>query len=141
MQTKENNNLIFVRLFPDENLHEKLVEACKKHKVKTTVVISGIGQLKNFELGYFKEKKEYKREKFDKPHELLSLNGTVCRQKDGKYEVHLHASLGDENKKVIGGHLFYGTVEVTNEIVLIKSDIEIIRRAEEKTGLRGMFLE
>jgi len=140
MQTKENNNLIFIRLFPDENLHEKLLEACKKHKVKTAVVVSGIGQLKNFELGYFKKNK-YVKEKFGMPYELLSLNGTVCRQKDKKYELHLHASLGDENKKVIGGHLFYGTVQITNEIVLMKSNIKVIRKLEEKIGLKEMFLE
>ncbi len=140
MQTKENNNLIFMRLFPDENLNEKLIEACKKHKVKTAVVLSGIGQLKKFELGYFQEKNNYMKEKFDKPHELLSLNGTICRQKDD-YVVHLHATLSDEKKKTIGGHLFDGPAEVTNEIVLMKSDIEIIRRLEEKTGLKGMFLE
>jgi len=140
MQTKENNNLIFIRLFPGEKLNEKLVEVCKKHKVKTAVIISGIGQLKNFELGYFKEKNNYMKEKFDKPHELLSLNGTTCRQKDD-YVVHLHATVGDENKKAIGGHLFDGTVEITNEIILMKSDAEIFRRLEEKTGLKGMFLE
>ncbi|MDH7517351.1 MAG: DUF296 domain-containing protein [Candidatus Thermoplasmatota archaeon] len=140
MQTKEKNNLIFVRLFPDEKLHEKLVEACKKHRVKTSVIISGIGQLKKFELGYFREKNVYIKEKFDKPYELLSLNGTICKQKDD-YLVHLHTCLSDENKKTIGGHLFEGIVEVTNEIILMKSDIEIIRRLEEKTGLKGMFLE
>jgi len=140
MQSKENDNLIFVRLFPDENIHKKLIEVCKKHKVKTAVVLSGVGQLKKFQLGYFKEKNKYATEKFDKTHELLSLTGTICRQK-GDYVVHLHAVLSDEKKKTIGGHLFNGMVEVTNEIVLIKSSVEIFRRLEEKTGLKGMFLE
>jgi len=140
MQTKENNNLIFIRLFPEENLHEKLAEACKKHKVQTAVAISGIGQLKKFQLGYFGRKNIYIKEKFDKIYELLSLNGTICKQKDD-YILHLHAVLSDEKKKTIGGHIFDGTVEITNEIILMKSDIEIFRRLEEKTGLKGMFLE
>ena len=53
----------------------------------------------------------------------------------------MHAVLGDENKQVVGGHLFKGIVEVTNEIVLLKTDIKIKRKTEEKTGLQGMFLE
>ena len=31
--------------------------------------------------------------------------------------------------------------EITNEIVLLKSDIKISRKTEESTGLRGLFLE
>ena len=48
MQSKEKGDIIFVRLFPDEDLHEKLREACKLYGVKTAVVLSGLGQLKKF---------------------------------------------------------------------------------------------
>lgn len=140
MQSKEKDHLIFMRLFPNEDLHEKLVEACKLHDVKTAVVISGLGQLKNFCLGYFKEKNNYVPEKFDTPHELLSLTGNICQQ-DGGYMLHLHAALGDEKKNVVGGHLIEGEVEITNEIVLFKTDMSVKRKLEEKTGLKGMFLE
>ena len=124
MQSKEKDHLIFMRLFPNEDLHEKLVEACKLHDVKTAVVISGLGQLKNFCLGYFKEKNNYAPEKFDTPHELLSLTGTICQQ-GGNYMLHLHAVLGDEKKNVVGGHLIEGEVEITNEIILLKTDIQL----------------
>jgi len=140
MQSKEKDNIIFVRLFPDEDLHEKLREVCKLHGVKTAVVLSGLGQLKNFQLGYLKKKNDYTPEKFDKPHELLSLTGNICLQNED-YELHLHAVLGDEKKNAIGGHLIEGKVEVTNEVVLLKTNIDIKRRLEEKTGLKGMFLE
>ena len=66
MQTKEKDNLIFVRLFPDEDIYEKLEEAVKKYNVETAVVIAGIGQLNNFELGYFKEKGNYIPQLFTK---------------------------------------------------------------------------
>jgi predicted DNA-binding protein with PD1-like motif len=71
---------------------------------------------------------------------LLSLTGNISKQSEG-YNFHLHAVLGNENKQVVGGHLFKGIVEVTNEIVLLKTDIKIKREVEEKTGLQGMFLE
>jgi hypothetical protein len=140
MQSKEKDNIIFLRLFPDEDLHEKLREVCKLYGVKTAVVLSGLGQLKKFKLGYLKEKDNYTPEKFDKPQELLALTGNICLQNED-YELHLHAVLGDEKKNAIGGHLIEGKVEVTNEIVLLKTNIAVKRRLEEKTGLKGMFLE
>ncbi|MBN1694460.1 DNA-binding protein [candidate division WOR-3 bacterium] len=139
MQSKQANNLIFIRLFPDENIHEKLEEACRKYEVTTAVVISGIGQLKDFKLGYFKEKGNYTQENFETPHELLSLAGNICKQKD-EYAFHLHAVLGNEKKEVVGGHLIEGLVEVTNEIILLKNALQIKRKLEKDTGLEGMFL-
>jgi predicted DNA-binding protein with PD1-like motif len=124
MQSKEKDNIIFLRLFSDEDLHEKLREVCKLYDVKTAVVMSGLGQLKKFKLGYLKEKDNYTQEKFDKPHELLALTGNICLQNED-YELHLHAVLGDEKKNAIGGHLIEGKVEVTNEIALFRTDIQL----------------
>jgi len=140
MLSKEEDNLIFVRLFPGEDIYHELNEACRKHKVKTAVVLSGLGQLKQFELGYFKEKGNYAPEEFEKAHELLFLTGSISDQ-DGEYKFHLHAVLGSEEKTAIGGHLTKGRVEVTNEIVLLKTNLKVTRKLEESTGLQGMFLE
>lgn len=140
MQSKERDNLILARLLPGEDIHQELKEICNKHRVETAVVLSGIGQLKQFQLGYFKEKGNYVPQEFAKPHELLSLSGNISNQK-GEYKLHLHAVLGDEDKSVVGGHLIKGEVEVTNEIVLLKTAVSITRRLEETTGLEGMFLD
>ena len=140
MLSKQEEDLIFIRLFPDENIYEKLEEVCNKHKVGTALVISGIGQLKDFKLGYFKEKGDYTPQYFKNPYELLSLQGNITRR-GGEYIFHLHAVLSNEKKEVIGGHLIEGLIEVTNEIVLLKSELKFERRTEESTGLEGMFLE
>lgn len=140
MRTKEKDNLIVIRLFPDEDVYEKLKEACVKHNVETAIVLSGLGQLKQFQLGYFKEKGHYTLEEFQEPYELLSLTGNISRQGE-EYAFHLHAVLGDEKKAVVGGHLSKGKVSVTNEIVLLKTDLKIKRKLEKYTGLKGMFLE
>ncbi len=139
METKEKQGLVFIRLFPDEDFYDSLEKACEKHGVTTAVVLSGLGQLKDFKLGYFKEKGDYTPQGFEKPHELLALTGNVSKQED--YEFHIHACMGNQDKKVIGGHLIEGTVEVTNEIVLLKTDLEINRKEEESSGLKGLFLE
>ena len=140
MQSKEKKNLIFIRLFPDVDVNEQLKDACKIHDVKTAVVLSGIGQLKEAKLGYFKEKGDYAPESFNKPLEILSLTGNICKQDDG-YILHLHTVLGDENKNAIGGHFIEGQVSITAEIVLLKTNIPIQRKVDDKTGLKTLFLE
>lgn len=140
MQSKEKDNLIFIRLFPDEDIYAKLKEVCEKHRVETAIVLSGIGQLKGFQLGYFKEKGNYTPDNFTKSYELLSLTGNVSKQ-EKEYKFHLHAVLGNENKAVVGGHLIKGKVAITNEIVLLKTDLKIKRKLEEETGLEGLFLD
>ena len=140
MQSKQEKDVIFIRLFPGEDIFEKLREVCREYRIDTAVVLSGIGQLKKFKLGYFKEKGNYAPQRFETPHELLSLEGNICEE-NGNYKFHSHAVLGNESKGVVGGHLIEGAVEVTNEIVLLKVNVKIHRKLEDTTGLEGMFLE
>ena len=80
VQSKEKNNLIFVRLFPNEDIHRELKRVCKKRQVETAVILSGLGQLKQFQLGYYKEKGNYTPQEFQEPHELLSLTDNISNQ-------------------------------------------------------------
>jgi predicted DNA-binding protein with PD1-like motif len=140
MQSKEKDNIIIIRLFENENIIEQLINACKIHNVKSTVIISGIGQMKNTKLGYFKKKGDYKPQSFDKPLEILSLSGNICKD-NNDYILHLHTVLGDEKKKAFGGHIIEGKISVTAEIVLLKTSIEIKRKLDSKTGLQALYLE
>ena len=140
MQSKEQENLIIVRLFPDENVFDCLKEVCDKYRVKTAVILSGLGQLGSFSLGFFREKGDYAQQDFHEPYELLSLTGNISKQ-SGEYDFHLHVVLGDEQKKLVGGHFIKGIVSITGEIVLLKTDLEIKREQEKETGLKGLFLD
>jgi predicted DNA-binding protein with PD1-like motif len=140
MQSKEKQDLIFIRLFKNESVNDEIQEACKFHNVKTAVVLSGIGQLKNVKLGYFKKKNDYTPELFKSPYELLSLTGNICCNEDD-YQLHLHAVLGDEKKNAVGGHFIEGEVSITCEIILLKSDIDVKRKVDEKTGLKSMIFK
>ena len=91
-------------------------------------------------LGYFKRKGDYTPQKFFIPRELLSLSGNIVLQ-DDEYIFHVHAILGDEKKNTIGGHLLDGTVSITNEIVLLKEDLDIKRVKDEETGLMGIQID
>ena len=140
MKSKEKNNIILIRLFSDEDLCEKLIEACKIHNLRTGVLLSGIGQLKSAQLGFFVEKDNYAPGIFTNPLELLSLTGNICRH-ECDYALHLHAILGDEEKNAIGGHFIGGTISITGEIVLLKSDINIKRKIDDETGLMALILD
>jgi len=140
MQTKEKKNIVFVRLMPKENIIEQLKETCEKYDITSAVVLSGIGQLEKVELGYFKEKGDYSPETFEKPLEILSISGNICKQKTD-YLPHLHIVLGDKKKNSIGGHLLNGTVSITAEIVILKTNVDFKRELDETTGLQNMILE
>jgi len=140
MQTKEKKNIIFVRLSPKESIVEQIKDACKTHNVSSAVILSGIGQLEKAEIGYFKEKGDYSPETFEKPLEILSISGNICK-KENEYLPHLHIVLGDEKKNSVGGHLLKGTVSVTAEIVILKTNVDFKREFDETTGLQNMVLE
>ncbi|KYK22982.1 hypothetical protein AYK24_08050 [Thermoplasmatales archaeon SG8-52-4] len=140
MKSKEEKNIIIIQLFPDEEVNNNLKQACKKHDIKSAVLLSGIGQLKNASLGYFKNKGNYTLEKFDEPLEILSLTGTICKQRQD-YIFHLHAVLGDEEKNAIGGHFFEGIISVTGEIILLKTNLDFQRKTDRETGLQTLYLK
>ncbi len=131
MESIENKNIIFLRLNKNEDIIKQIKIACKIYNVKTAIVISGIGQIKNVQLGYFKEKGNYTKEIFNKPLEILSLNGNICYD-NGEYTIHIHVVLGDEKKNAFGGHFFEGIVSVTAEIVLLKTSVDIKRKYDEE---------
>ena len=87
----------------------------------------------------FKEKGDYAPQTFEKPHELLNLSGTIIKQ-DDTYISHLHVSLGNEQKQVIGGHLLGGTINITGEIAILHSTAKVTRQISEKTGLKELRL-
>ena len=139
MESKEKKNLVFIRLFPNEDINEQLRAVCKKHDIKTAVVLSAIGQLKTAKLGYFKEKDDYSPETYNKSLEILSLTGNIC--KHDEHILHLHAVLGDENKNTYGGHFIEGQISITAEIALLKTNIDANRRLNKETGLQDLKLE
>jgi len=126
MEFKEKDGIVIVRLFPGEELQTSLKEVCAKLGGETYAVVSCIGQVKDVEIGYFIGKGDFSPETFPGPLELLNVSGIVSR--DGEsYFPHLHAILGDRDKRCLGGHLIKATVSITAEIVLMSSSIRVRR--------------
>ena len=139
METRHHHPHIIIHLEPEEQLTDSLISICSKHSVQTGVILSGIGQLKQVTLGYFKKKDDYTPKIFDDIYELLSLTGTIISHEQG-YIPHLHTVIGSQDKTTHGGHLISATVEVTNEIVLLLIDTKINRKQSPITGLMELTL-
>jgi len=90
----------------------------EKQGITSAVILSGIGMLRDFTIGWHGPK-GYEKQEFSAPHELLSLSGTVNVQPDGSVFVHPHVTLSEQNLTARGGHLFAGTVNNTLEAVLL----------------------
>src|SRR3989344_6922060 len=139
MQSKMQGNLVFVRLFPGETLHESLAEVGRKHKLRTAVIASGLGAFQECELGYFVKKGEYLKRTWKEAVELVALSGMFSRNAEKGFDFHLHACIGDSGHKAWGGHLFNAVVHVTNEITLLASKARVYRKTEEAPGLKGLY--
>lgn len=136
MKSNEEKNLIVAKLDDGEDLFESIREIIKKHSISSAVVLSGIGMLRDFVLGYF-DGKEYQKKRFESPCELLSLQGSITTE--GETIIHLHTSLADESRNVIGGHLFEAEVCSLNELVIQKlDDVALSRKSNPLTGLKEL---
>ena len=113
-----DGNVIFVRFDSDDDFYESLYTMIEKYSIDTGVIMSGMGMLRDFEIGWFNGK-EYEKTKVETPHELVSITGNI-EKKDGKPFAHIHVALASPEKKLIGGHLFNATVNITNEIFIYK---------------------
>jgi predicted DNA-binding protein with PD1-like motif len=140
MEYRDNERIIFIRLHQGDDLFDSLKEVVRACDLKVGVVVSGVGMIKQAELAYFISSGRYSPILFPEPLELVSLTGNIILQ-DGEYHMHLHAILADEAKQTVAGHLSKGKVNVTNEIVILKTSIKAKRALDEETGLMALTFE
>lgn len=135
MQYANEGNYYVLKVEDGENLFESLEKFMKTEAISSGVILAGIGMLMEFELGYF-DGKDYHKEKYKNPHELVSMKGTIA---DGI--LHIHASLANERYELIGGHLFSATTFILNEIFIQKLEKVKMRRVKnQKTGLMELVI-
>lgn len=141
MYTARSGDLIAVRLEIGEDVHPALLAACAKHGIEAAFVNSGIGMLKDPELGFFAGEGQYVKRSFAGNHELLNLSGNISLR-DGALMAHLHAMLADEEFGVFGGHLFGALVGMTLEVQLsiVGAPVRMYRKLEA-SGLPGLVIE
>jgi predicted DNA-binding protein with PD1-like motif len=133
MQSAEENDHIAIKLDDGEDVFVALDKAIEKHGIDSALILTGIGMLKDFEIGYYNGK-NYIIERFVDPMELLSMHGSIARGQENR--IHIHVGLANNEHKVFGGHLMSAKVCVLNEIVLLRmNEVDLTRKLNEKSGL------
>lgn len=133
MQSAQEKAHIVVKLDNGEDVFNSLEIVIEKYGIDSALILSGIGMLQDFEIGYYNGK-NYIIERFVDPMELLSMHGSIARGKENR--IHIHVSLANSEHKVFGGHLLTAKVCVLNEIVILQmNSIDLTRKLNPKSGL------
>ncbi|GIW66312.1 MAG: hypothetical protein KatS3mg095_0210 [Candidatus Parcubacteria bacterium] len=131
---KISQNQFLIRIEPDEELFDSLINFSKKYKIKSGFFY-GIGASKKCVIGRYNEnKKDYDWFEIKKQMEIGSLIGNLTLKEDRLY-LHIHATLGDRNLKAISGHLKELIVFPTCEIMFFTFNKKIERKFDKLTGL------
>ena len=141
MKVKFEQDILLLVMEKGELFSKDLMRILLMQEMKNTgIVQTALGMVKNVDLGYGvyeNNNVKYEREIIKEPLELLGLSGFIV--KDEKLPLHFHAYLGDNNKKVIGGHLFECEVVTFIEMSVFLSNARVKRA--EKEGLLEMDFE
>jgi len=131
---KKANNQYWLRIDKDEEIFESVKAFAKKEGI-TAASLSGIGAVKDAEIGFYDlEKQEYESKIFPDVMELLSANGNISLL-EGEPFLHLHGVVSGHDYLAKGGHFFKATVGVTCEFVVTPIDLEIHRTMNSSIGL------
>lgn len=134
MEWREMGGGYCVRVLRDEELIEQLTAFAAERGIKAGS-ISGIGAVKDVELGFYElETKTYHRKVFAEDHELVSLVGNVSLV-DGQPFIHAHVTIGAPDYTIYGGHLFKANIAVTGEFIVRPLEGEVHRALDEGCGL------
>lgn len=140
MEYKRFNNTYVVRMDPNEEIMETLMNLCKKENILCANV-SAIGALKEFTVGIYKvDEKKYYSNHFEFPAEITALIGTITEM-NGEPYLHLHLTAADEEGKAYGGHLNSAVISATCEMVITLIDGHVGRKKNEEIGLNFFSFE
>jgi len=133
MEYEIENNILVAKLDDGMPLFDSLENIMDSIDQNSAAVVSGIGMIKDFKVGFYNRKsKGYEWKTFDEPHELLSLKGSITEDKD----MHLHVEVAGEDHDVSGGHLKGGKIfNVVELTMLVFDDLEIARKRYDELDM------
>lgn len=148
----ELGRVMVMRLAPGCDLIKSLEEIAKREKLRSGLVLSGAGSLRQVtlrnvrlfpdEFPIMDRNRIYTPKK--EPLELLSLSGNISR-KDGEVYVHCHVTVssGLDDGRAYGGHLIEGCVVFsTCEVIIAEiTGLEMKRSIDPETRALELYLE
>ena len=139
MEWTRSGEDLFVRIDPDEEIHESLQNLADEIGFGAAAITSGIGRTRENQYGYMDEEGVYQRRDLSSPSELVSLSGNIARNQQGESFTHIHCCWSDDYNNVHAGHMFQSTVHVVAEIhIRILSKAIMTRCPLENVELLGL---
>lgn len=134
MEYRRFGNVIVARIDKGEEILSKIEEISLKENIKLANV-NALGATDEFEVGVYKvDEKKYYKNSFKGAYEIVSLTGSINTM-DDKFYTHIHMSCGDEEGKVVGGHLNRAVVSATCEMFIYIIEGKVDRFKDDVTGL------
>jgi hypothetical protein len=138
MEYKKIGEVYYIRMDCDDEVIENILDVCRKESIPSAI-FSGIGGCGSATLQVFiPETGVFETETIEGMLELVSLNGNVVSEEDGKLYHHTHALFSfkkDGQHGIAGGHLKATTVRYTAEIELRPTiGGTITRKFDPETG-------
>jgi len=132
MKHRINGNFIIAKLEKDEDLMFQIENLAIIYKINAGIILSGIGMLKNFEVGYFNGS-NYDTISVNDRYELVSMHGSITKSEP---KLHIHVGLASPKKELIGGHLIKAIVDPQVELTILKIDGSFSRVYNPITNLK-----
>ncbi len=137
MQYVQDKDRYIIHVQQTEKIMATLTQFCKDHAVRNGQ-ISGIGAIRNIELGAFNlEEKKYFTHHLNDIWELTSFQANIILKAHEPF-IHAHINISDHDLNTKGGHLFEAEVAAVGEFVLRKIDTDGKREMDEDIGLATM---
>lgn len=128
-----------LRVEAGEHLPAAVAAFCRDRGIPAATV-SGLGALKDVELGYYHvDTRRYERTVLPGSWELLAFTCTVAEW-EGVPFAHTHVVISGPDFIARGGHLFDGTVSVTAELRLTVVSRPVRRRMDDTFALHFLDL-
>ena len=134
MEYRKFGNTYIVRMDPGEEILTQVKELALAEHIRLASV-QALGAVNDFTVGVFKtDEKKYYSNAFQGSYEIVSLTGTINTM-DGAFYCHLHMSAGDNQGRVVGGHLNRAVVSATCEMVVTVLPGTVDRAFSPEVGL------
>ena len=134
MEYRKFDNTYIVRMDPGEEILAQVKELALAEHIRLATV-QALGAVNDFTVGVFKtDEKKYYSNAFRGSYEIVSLTGTINTM-DGAFYCHLHMSAGDDQGRVVGGHLNRAVVSATCEMVVTVLPGTVDRAFSPEVGL------
>ena len=134
MEYRKFGNTYIVRMDPGEEILTQVKELALAEHIRLASV-QALGAVNDFTVGVFKtDEKKYYSNTFQGSYEIVSLTGTINTM-DGAFYCHLHMSAGDDQGRVVGGHLNRAVVSATCEMVVTALPGTVDRVFSPEVGL------